>query len=85
MIYCRLHSHSLTLLEHFYALAEFSVQKPGTCDTAFLATFDKPELEFICDHDAILHINLLNPRLVLDSLRPGRTGYVIIRSIATSD
>ena len=70
MICCRLHSHSLPLLEHFYALAEFSVQKPGTCDTAFLATFDKPELEFICDHDAVFHITIISGQLH-DGLRPG--------------
>ncbi|KAI0712230.1 hypothetical protein C8Q76DRAFT_845437 [Earliella scabrosa] len=60
--------------KHFYALAEYTVLKPGTSDTAFYATFDRPELEFVCDHDAILHLTLANSRLVLDSLRPGRIG-----------
>ena len=57
---------------HFYALAEFMVHKPGSTDAAFHATFGKPELEFLCDHDVIIHLNLKTSRLLLDSLRPGR-------------
>ncbi|KAI0720523.1 hypothetical protein C8T65DRAFT_633331 [Cerioporus squamosus] len=57
--------------KRFYALAEFVVQKPGTCDSAFRASFGKPELELICDHDAVLHLTLTSGQLLLDSLRPG--------------
>ncbi len=60
--------------EHFYALAEFTVHKPGSIDTAFYATFGKPALEFLCDHDVIIHFTLKTSRLILDSLRPGRSG-----------
>ncbi|KAI0754908.1 hypothetical protein C8Q80DRAFT_1094717 [Daedaleopsis nitida] len=60
--------------KHYHALAEYTLQKPGTSDIAFQASFDKPELDFVCDHDAILHLRLSNCRLILDSLRPGRSG-----------
>ncbi|PIL22598.1 hypothetical protein GSI_15287 [Ganoderma sinense ZZ0214-1] len=60
--------------KHFYALAEFTVYKPGSIDTAFHATFGKPELEFLCDHDVIIHFNIKTGNLILDSLRPGRSG-----------
>lgn len=64
---------------HFYALAEFTVYKPshGSVDTAFHATFDNPRLEFICDHDVILHLKLKTGHLILDSSRPGRNGCVL--------
>ena len=63
--------------EHFYALAEFTVYKPGSIDTAFHATFGKPELEFLCDHDVIIHFNIKTGNLILDSLRPGRSGCAL--------
>ncbi|KAM5533454.1 hypothetical protein V8D89_012892 [Ganoderma adspersum] len=62
--------------KHSYALAEFTVHKPshGSVDTAFHATFDKPTLEFICDHDVIIYLNLKKSHVILDSLRLGRSG-----------
>ena len=45
-------------VEYSYVLAEYAEQKPGTPDGAFSATFDTPQLEFICDHDALLCLTL---------------------------
>ena len=67
---------SRPFIEHFYALAEFTMQKPGTSDVVFGATFDAAELEFICDHDALLHLTLTEGFAVIDSTRPGQDGLV---------
>ncbi|PIL22499.1 hypothetical protein GSI_15188 [Ganoderma sinense ZZ0214-1] len=60
--------------KHFYALAEFTVHKPGHIDSAFHAMFGKPELEFVCNHDVIIHLHLKTSHLTLDASRPGRSG-----------
>ncbi|KAI0706320.1 hypothetical protein C8Q76DRAFT_818580 [Earliella scabrosa] len=62
--------------KHFYALAGYTVLKPGTSDTAFYAAFNRPKLEFVCNHDAILHLALANSHLVLDSLQLGGIGQL---------
>ncbi|KAH9933125.1 uncharacterized protein BXZ73DRAFT_101094 [Epithele typhae] len=49
-----------------YALAKYSAASlDGTFDVAFHATFGKPVLEFICSHDAVLHLTLDESRLVV--------------------
>ncbi|KAI0335832.1 hypothetical protein GY45DRAFT_1239802 [Cubamyces sp. BRFM 1775] len=51
--------------KHFYALAEFAVLRPGVTsqapsesNTLFHARFKAPTLEFICDHDVLLHLTI---------------------------
>ena len=53
------------LPEHFYALAGFAVLRPGVTsqvpsetNALFHARFKAPTLEFICDHDVLLHLTI---------------------------
>ncbi|KAH9933183.1 uncharacterized protein BXZ73DRAFT_77345 [Epithele typhae] len=49
-----------------YALVKYSAASlDGSFDVAFHATFGKPVLEFICGHNAVLHLTLDESRLVV--------------------
>lgn len=59
--------------EYSHALAEFSFgkirfkdQNPSGFDTMFHARFDKPRLEFICSHDAVLRMKIREGHYHLD-------------------
>lgn len=65
--------------EHFYALAEFAVQRPASAtqipsenDSLFYASFHAPDLKFICDHDVFLKLSFANGHIAVDSPRSGR-------------
>ncbi|KAI0372239.1 hypothetical protein BV20DRAFT_1015644 [Pilatotrama ljubarskyi] len=86
-----LHKNAKTCLEqhpqarneenkHFYALAEFAVQRPGVsseypteANSLFYASFNAPELKMICDHDALLHLTVDHGHVALDTNRNSRS------------
>ncbi|KAH9941697.1 uncharacterized protein BXZ73DRAFT_22216, partial [Epithele typhae] len=54
------------MFSHNYALAKYSASGlDGTFDVAFHATFGRPVLQFICGHDAVLHLTLDESRFVV--------------------
>ncbi|KAH9891709.1 hypothetical protein C8Q73DRAFT_782384 [Cubamyces lactineus] len=63
--------------KHFYALAEFAVLRPGVTsqvpsasNALFHARFKAPTLEFICDHDVLLHLTIDEGHFVDSSKGP---------------
>ncbi|KAI0632188.1 hypothetical protein C8Q77DRAFT_1158853 [Trametes polyzona] len=69
--------------KHFYALAEFAVQRPtalsslpSETDSLFWASFFAPELKFICDHDVLLILRIAKGHIALDTPRTGRSQVV---------
>ncbi|EIW59592.1 uncharacterized protein TRAVEDRAFT_122355 [Trametes versicolor FP-101664 SS1] len=69
--------------KHFYALAEFAVQRPASAtqipsenDSLFYASFHAPDLKFICDHDVFLKLSFANGHIAVDSPRSGRSQIV---------
>lgn len=62
--------------EHFYALAEFAIQRPSVTtqipsetDSLFYASFDAPSLKFLCSHDVLLNLTFNKGHIVLESSR----------------
>ena len=64
MLKCRWLTRSLLVSGYSFALAEYYYGKhrntPAATDMMFHASFGKPYIEFICNHDAILHLSLKN-------------------------
>lgn len=62
--------------EYSHALAEFTFTNPNTRNqTMFHATFDKPEIEFICNHDAILRLKIKKGYYRLDYSKSSNMNY----------
>ncbi|KAI0826877.1 hypothetical protein BC628DRAFT_226366 [Trametes gibbosa] len=62
--------------KHSYALAEFAVQRPAAttqipsmADSLFYASFQAPELKFICAHDVLLKITFSEGHMISESSR----------------
>ncbi|KAI8986088.1 hypothetical protein BD414DRAFT_416881 [Trametes punicea] len=74
------HPHALSEEnKHFYALAGFTIQKPGVSsqipsesNSLFHARFKAPTLKFICDHDVLLRLTLEKGHFVADGSRGTR-------------
>ncbi|KZT65463.1 hypothetical protein DAEQUDRAFT_524238 [Daedalea quercina L-15889] len=62
--------------KYSHALAEFTYVPPYSRNqTMFHATFDKPHLEFICNHDAILRLKIKKGYYRLDYSRSSAMNY----------
>ncbi|KAI0667589.1 hypothetical protein C8Q78DRAFT_981541 [Trametes maxima] len=66
--------------KHFYALAEYVVQRsgvvsqfPSESESLFAAIFQAPTIQFICDHNVFLHLRIENGHLALDNSRNNRS------------
>ena len=57
----------IVFIEYSYVLAEYTKKKSGTSDVIFSAKFNAPELEFICDHDALIHLTLTEGFVLIDN------------------
>ena len=63
-------------LEYSHALAEFTFTNPYSRNqTMFHATFGKPEIEFICNHDAILRLKIKKGYYRLDYSKSSAMNY----------
>lgn len=62
--------------EYSHALAEFTFTNPYSRNqTMFHATFGKPEIEFICNHDAILRLKIRKGYYRLDYSKSSAMNY----------
>lgn len=62
--------------EYQHALANFTfTDQYAPNKTMFGATFDQPEIKFICDHDAILHLKVKNCSYRLDYSKSSTMKY----------
>ncbi len=63
--------------EYSHALAEYAFVDPNTKgrQTLFQANFDKPLLEFICNHDAILRLKISKGYYRLDYTKSSSMTY----------
>ncbi|PCH38342.1 hypothetical protein WOLCODRAFT_149281 [Wolfiporia cocos MD-104 SS10] len=64
--------------KYSHALAQYSYTEPyskGQYGT-FHATFDKPHIMFICNHDAILHLKIRTCQYHLDYTKPATSSYL---------
>ncbi|TFY58803.1 hypothetical protein EVJ58_g6189 [Rhodofomes roseus] len=63
--------YSHALYDFVYGKVARRRQSKAGYDTEFHATFDKPDLEFICNHDVILRIKIKTGHYYMDSLDQG--------------
>lgn len=64
-------------LREFHLLPKRSSQSPSLDELFFFATFHEPKLEFVCNHEAILHLKIESGRLNVaykDALKPNARG-----------
>lgn len=75
----------LERVRYDFALAEFHAgsrhrSKTGSKDeTMFSAVFNKPRLDFICNHEAVLYLHIKSGHVNLDFAKGESSGFVINR------
>lgn len=63
-------------LYRFYGPGNHSRSRPSVRDLSFFATFDPPRLEFVCNHEVILFLNLREGHYKIQSRKQTANQYV---------